>query len=72
LAWSDNVERMISLTNRKKSSDAIQHVNRIRIDEIDKWKFLLNKEQISEISTFYRPFGVTYYRDLDFPEAVMT
>ena len=61
LKWVSRVEEFLEGTNQPKKSDAVSDVNRVSGREIDKWRYLLSLDEISQIRTFYEAFeGLPY------------
>lgn len=64
LPWTSRVKSYLESTNREKTSDAIQHVQRISKAEIEKWRSLLTDKEIAAIQRFYLAFKTGYYEEL--------
>nr|WP_255534317.1 sulfotransferase [Thiohalobacter sp. COW1] len=64
LDWNESVAGYIRDTNKPKTSDEVQHVNRLSSDEIHKWKMLLSEQEIEDVRRFYRPFDMGFYSEI--------
>lgn len=64
LDWNESVAGYIRGTNQPKTSDEVQHVNRLSSDEIHKWKMLLSEQEIEDVRRFYKPFDMGYYSEI--------
>ena len=61
IQWTQDVEDFLNETNKPKVTDRVSDVRRISKNEVDKWRDLLNQEQIQEIKGFYEIYdGIPY------------